>query len=531
MKSIKAKTEKSAAHNVPRRIYDIESKASSKDPEQIANATLKKIAPDLKIKPDLSQLKFDQVKESVLGNHVLYQQQFQGKPISGAWVRIDIDKEGKVYNILNDLLPESVLKKSENLEAKKASFKDSGTAVSQIKEADAKKLAVEAALPSQAAVEDIHETEPVYFQQNGVPVLAWKVILKATNPVAEFKIYIDAASGAVLEKNNVLKYLDGTGKVFDPNPVVVLNDTSLEDTSQIPDTAYMQITLKDLKNTGMLDGPFVNTSTTQNRVKSANSNFLFKREDNGFKEVMVYFHIDRVQRYIQSLGFNNVLNKSIAVNIAGITDDNSYYSPATKSLTFGTGGVDDAEDAEIILHEYGHAIQDNQVRGFGASDEAKAMGEGFGDYLAGSFFSDKKSAQLKPTIGNWDAVFYSAAEPPCLRRLDSNKKYPKDIQGEPHDDGEIWSACLWEIRGIIGRMMADKLIIAHHFLLAPNAGFEDAANALITADKNLNAGRNGNTLSDIFIRRGILRNPKRKNKRAGDPYEEITTRVERKKAK
>ena len=83
-----------------------------------------------------------------------------------------------------------------------------------------------------------------------------------------------------------------------------------------------------------------------------------------------------------------MLNGPIKVNVVGRSDDNSDYSPVTKALRFGTGGVDDAEDAEIILHEYGHAIQDNQVPGFGASNECGAMGEGFGDYLAGSFFAN-----------------------------------------------------------------------------------------------------------------------------------------------
>ena len=163
---------------------------------------------------------------------------------------------------------------------------------------------------------------------------------------------------------------------------------------------------------------------------------------------MVYYHIDRVQRYIQGLGFNNVLNHPIEVNIDGRADDNSDYSPTTKSLTFGTGGVDDAEDAEIILHEYGHAIQDNQVPGFGDRAETKAMGEGFGDFLAATCFADIKPRNLRPTIGNWDAVSYSGDEPPCLRRLDSTKKYPKDLSSPPeeHNDGEIWSACLWELR-------------------------------------------------------------------------------------
>ena len=144
---------------------------------------------------------------------------------------------------------------------------------------------------------------------------------------------------------------------------------------------------------------------------------------------MVYFHIDRVQRHIQQLGFANVLNGSIKVNVDGIPDDNSFYSPMSKSLTFGTGGVDDAEDADIILHEYGHAIQDDQVPGFGPSGEARAMGEGFGDYLAASFFAERKAERLRPCVGTWDAVAYSGDEPPSLRRLDSTKKYPRDLVG------------------------------------------------------------------------------------------------------
>jgi Zn-dependent metalloprotease len=518
MKSLKAKVDKHPERNVPHRIYDIQSKSSKKKPESIAESTLKKIAPDLKIKADLSQLKFDQVKESILGKHVLYQQQFQGKPISGAWIRVDIDNEGKVYNILNDLVPEPILKKSETLQAKKAFAASAETVTEQLTADAIKKLAVEAVKPSRATQDDIAETELVFYPENGVPILAWKVILHAENPKGEFKIYFDAITGAIIDKINLIKYAEGVGRIFDPNPVVVLNDTSLEDNSKIPDSAYTQVVLKDLKNNGMLDGPFVNTSTTRNRVKRSNLQFLFKREDRAFKEVMVYFHIDRVQRYIQSLGFNNVLNKSIAVNADGTVDDQSFYSPVTKSLTFGTGGVDDAEDAEIVLHEYGHAIQDDQIRGFGSSPEGAAMGEGFGDYLAASFFSDKKAAALKPTIGNWDSVVNSGSEPPCLRRLDSNKKYPKDKTGKMHEDGEIWSACLWQLRTALGRTTADKLIIAHHFLLTPKSGFEDGANALITADKNMNQGRNENVIRDIFISRGILPNPKRKNKRAGAPF-------------
>src|SRR5262249_35677232 len=159
---------------------------------------------------------------------------------------------------------------------------------------------------------------------------------------------------------------------------------------QIPTEAYITVTLPGLKAGGVLDGPFVSTKRIVNWIKRINRKFIFKRNNRAFKEVMVYFHIDRVQRHLQQMGFNNVLNRPIEVNIDGTTEDNSFYSPSTKALTFGTGGVDDAEDADIILHEYGYAVQDDQVPGFGASHEGGSMGEGFGDFLAASFFSDKK---------------------------------------------------------------------------------------------------------------------------------------------
>jgi Zn-dependent metalloprotease len=515
IKNVKAKLDPHPEYGVPQRIHEIESAPSKSKPAAIAAAFLKKIAPSLKIKPDLSQLKFDKVKPSILGSHVLYQQYLDKKPISGAWIRVDIDKDGRVYNVQNDLVPDPVIAKARKSEARKA---PAGAAAAAVMPTEAQAQA-KAAKAVHAVDAKIVESEACYFPYEGVPRAAWKIVLASKKPRGDWKVYVDSQTGEILEKQDLLKRAGARGLVFDPNPVVTLNDTTLEDESDIPEAAYKEVALPDVAASGFLDGPFVSTSATPNRVKRANGEFLFHRPERSFKEVMVYFHIDRTQRHIQSLGFDNVLNHAIAVNIDGTTDDNSFYSPTAKDLTFGTGGVDDAEDAEIILHEYGHAIQDDQVPGFGAKSEGRAMGEGFGDFLAASTFSDVKAAVLKPTVGNWDAVAYSGDEPPNLRRLDSNKKYPRDIQGEEHADGEIWSACLWELRQTLGRLTAEKLVIAHHFLLTRFSGFEEAGRALITADQNLNAGANDAAIRDVFTRRGIFPNTQRGNMRAGAPFQ------------
>jgi hypothetical protein len=126
------------------------------------------------------------------------------------------------------------------------------------------------------------------------------------------------------------------------------------------------------------------------------------------------------------------------------------------------------------------------------------MGEGFGDCDAASFFAETEPLPMRPTLGNWDATSYSGV-----------------------DDGEIWSACLWEIRTALGRKITDVLVIAHHFLLSRTATFQNAANALITADQNLNGSRNKDIIRDLFVRRGILPNQNRKNKREGLPFNQL----------
>jgi Zn-dependent metalloprotease len=363
-----------------KKIYDIDIKPNNNDPKTIADSFLKDISSELKIPRDLSNLKFEKIKKTILGSHVLYQQYYNNQPISSAWIRIDIDKNGKIYNVNNDLVPQDFISKAQNKETK--TLKED----KELSENEIKNLAIKNTLSKSEESCKVIGTERVYYPYKGIPTESWKVIVKTESPRAEWKIYLDAITGKVLFKINQLKSIDGIGRIFDPNPVVTLNDTRLEDNSPIPNIAYKNVVLKDLKNNGNIDGPHVNTSTTSNRTHRSNHEFIFNRNTRSFKEVMVYYHIDRVWRYIEELGFDNILTRySIPVNIYGITEDNSFYSPAEKSLTFGTGGVDDAEDADIILHEYGHAILDNQVPGFGESQEAGAISEAFGDYLAASF--------------------------------------------------------------------------------------------------------------------------------------------------
>jgi hypothetical protein len=129
------------------------------------------------------------------------------------------------------------------------------------------------------------------------------------------------------------------------------------------------------------------------------------------------------------------------------------------------------------------------------------MGEGFGDYLAGTVNSSLTGDFQLTCLAEWDATFYAAGVPHCLRRLDSTKHYPQDKDNEVHDDGEMWSASLFQIRTAFGAAKADKLIIQAHFLLSTKANFSDGSNALVTAAINL-----GFSAADVATIRTILQN-------------------------
>jgi len=132
------------------------------------------------------------------------------------------------------------------------------------------------------------------------------------------------------------------------------------------------------------------------------------------------------------------------------------------------------------------------------------MGEGFGDYVAGSFFSKYKNGSRKVKIAEWDAKGYQGGPQEYLRRLDSTKHYPEDMVGEEHADGEIWSACLWQVRKLLGRKKSDTVILESHFYLNQYPDFKDGAEAILMAGKNIYGGKRNKGLTKLFKDRGIL---------------------------
>ncbi len=495
-------------YNTPKELWGFRLQGGAGRPKDLALAVLKANAEQLGLVGVIGSLHCRREKQSVGGWHVVFSQRVGGHRVHRAYVTVHMNRHRETYLIKNRAVPRAFLPEPSEKH--------------EIGTRECRRLAMKAVARGDAHV-DVRDVEQLWFPMRTRLHAAFKYRIHRSTPRQEWIVYVDATTGRVLSKYDNLSEATGHARVFDPNPVVALAtwDRLLDHKGQPvdpPDDAYERVRLTGLKKTGYLDGDRVTTKLTRPRVKrQPNLRFEFRSNQRGFDEAMVYFHVNRAIEYIESLGYRGarkIFSKAIAVDANGTTEDNSWYSPGQRTLTFGTGDVDDAEDGETILHEFGHALQDAICPDFGQSAEAAAMGEGFGDYFAASMSAEKKMKTgadfLLSAVMTWDGIVSedepSEEHPPCVRRLDEPLTYESfshATSADEHDNGLIWSATLWDIWNEVGRDVADAIIIESHFQLDGFTSLSKGARAILDADRNLRRGRHVARLTRIFHRRGI----------------------------
>lgn len=349
------------------------------------------------------------------------------------------------------------------------------------------------------------------FSKDGYGVSHVSYVDATTGKVVKSEVESMSDSAETTDGVDPARYVDGKARVFDPNPVVKLQDEDLRDhndaNSAVPKAGYSTRPLGHLdagRNT--LVGRWARI-VNEKRATSTNFTYSYFRADNAFEQVMGYYSLDAMESYFQDLGFTDVNAEAQKISTNSIPDDNSYYSPSQDLIVTGTGGVDDAEDPEVVWHEDGHATQDDQVPGFGRSKEAGAIGEGFGDYMAvtmGQEFS--KNTRLTPTtcVMDWDATSYTSGPKHCLRTTDQDKMYPDDLTGEVHADGEIWSQAIYDMNVALGRNKATTVIIEAQFSFNPRINMPDAARLTVETANKLYGAQAESITRQAFKDRGIL---------------------------
>ncbi|HEY3294092.1 MAG TPA: choice-of-anchor J domain-containing protein [bacterium] len=469
--------------------------------EQAARAFLAAHTDWVGLQPSTENLKAVRTAETPMGYHVTFEHMINGVPVYPGDVVVTLSRQNKVLFYYSGLMtvPEKL-----------------PTAIA-LSATDAVSIAHNHLQPKAQPRDDAQTRLVIWAGDNRDFAVCWKVNQFMSDPRGDWEVLVDANTGQIRRAVDKLCYVDGTGLVFRPDPLTTAQatygqtgytDGNDANTAQLFAQEFVD-TLRDItltSGTYYLRGPWCydddwDPPTSPINTATNPDSFRFNRNAQGFEDVNVYYNIDKSQRWIISLGFNNIQHAPIHADPHGVNgDDNSYYVPSTNRLAWGEGGVDDAEDADVIWHEYGHAIQNGSVPGWGNGDEG-GMGEGFGDYWAGSY-SNSISTFHNTWVFNWDGhnEWWSG------RVLNANYHYPEN-NGEVHDAGMIWSQPCFETMLDVGRDVMDKIVLQHHFLLGTSATMPTAAQALLTADMSLFGGVHQASIYTHFIPRGLLTAP------------------------
>ncbi|MGH2965499.1 MAG: hypothetical protein ACRDMH_08970 [Solirubrobacterales bacterium] len=359
--------------------------------------------------------------------------------------------------------------------------------------------------------------------------LVWRVEIPSAKPLGDFQVLVDAVSGNVLATANLLHdFRTGKAKLFNPNPVVEnggfagLRSDHNDQDFHLLTALRRSVSLPKIEGgQNCLRGEWANAKLGHDAHSVCRRSLRWKgvtRSSDTFEALMTYYEITRAQQYIQDLGFsrgnhNPIDDRSQEAVADAFRADNSFYSPFTRRIKYGSGGVDDAEDADVIWHEYGHAMQDSESHSFATSQNPAtgALAEGSSDYWAAAMSSRSPGTANEDDvcIFDWDATTYgqkfSAVAPFstgrfCGRRADvpwtlAKAQDPqKSCRFDIHCVGQVWSSALWDLRTAIGGRKMDTIYLTAQFMFHANEDFDQAATAVVAADATLYGGTHKATI-------------------------------------
>jgi hypothetical protein len=181
-----------------------------------------------------------------------------------------------------------------------------------------------------------------------------------------------------------------------------------------------------------------------------------------------------------------------------------------------------AHNGAILYHEYGHHIMrhtaDIQANALRPPDQQRnrkaAIDEGTSDYWAAAMLGT-------PHIWAWHRRHDDQEiHPRSLASTKTMADYDSSPQANPHTNGTIWAAALWDLRTRLdaqqpdGARRTDLLVLRALLLVGQLTGhrkelrraresYEMGVAALVRADELLHAGRNREAILTCFGKRGI----------------------------
>lgn len=468
---------------------------------------------------NLNPLETESVTESEVGFHFRFAQKHHGLPLKGAAISVTVTHDHEVVAYQDHFEPNAVSQAFAN------EF--------SVSEDQAFQIAYHAenltASPSLQKIEKKFqkvgvELRPVYEITLAAPIdkkWSWQVDVdgETGTVVDSFSTALDArahlpSNTQANSNGNTRAKTEAAAEqfalipvnVFDPNPTVrsgalygsvpgFLDDansnsdffdrmmkqteleTTLEDGRYVLANRYAVVTDQELPRNPDCSAPF--------------GSMILRRADPCFDSINALYHITKSLKYVHEVLHIDVHPRfykgPMHVDPNGLDgDDNSHFLPSTDELAYGIGGIHDAEDHDVLLHELAHAIHTWITHGHFSNVEGLA--EGIADYWAASY---SRSHMNKTNLAyNWVYSFDGHNEYWPGRVVNNPLKYPEAVlppNNEIHVAGSMFSAVCIAISDQIGKLATDRILWAGVAMLDENSSQLDAAKAMLAAAKVLYA--------------------------------------------
>lgn len=444
--------------------------------------------------------------ESAAGHHFSFRQYVSGVRMYRSQSKVNVDKQGYVRSVIDNTY---------NLTGKTLPHN----------------------FPSQAVVAGwmasngveasfVQSSEIVYFPEGDAFIACMRLEIAEGNHVY-YEVLLDE-EGNEIYLRDLLEYFGAappppptdttvTGNIFLPDPLSsagvqyggAYSDNSDAD-SQALTNELVEVTVPVQYENGLFlpsnewveltdhDAPAIAPHS------SSSDDWRFTRAEDAFEDVMILYYLHMYKSYIDSLGQTSLMNYQIDVDphaLSGADNSNFNSSGGNPRLNFGQGGIDDAEDSDVIIHEYGHAISYSAAPGTNAGTQRKAMDEAIGDYFAASFSKSITDYQWG-RVYSWDGNHQNWHG----RTVVSVKHWPEDLTNNLYADAEIWSSTIMQVYNNIGRERADNMMMQALYSYEINLTMPQAAALYIQADTLLYNGLNYNSVCLWFELRGLYSN-------------------------
>lgn len=261
-----------------------------------------------------------------------------------------------------------------------------------------------------------------------------------------------------------------------------------------------------------------------------------EEDDGTFAEVQMYHHMQVIHDYFKSVhGLSNrdepldaLTNVQAYINLcqqwawlpnaAFIPHESlaqlgiDFGIPGDAIIFSGTPTKNFAFDASVIYHEYTHAILGaTRLSGVFADEQGinnlpGALNEAYADYFAATLVGNPNIGEYSLNdLGNFEICGFALGGGGNQgRNLTNFRQCPEDLTAEVHADSEIYSSALWDIHEALGKVDADRIILAGVLELTQTSDFTAAADATIDAALDALGQTTADQVRAAFEERGII---------------------------